>query len=294
MGPKSPITYIIEPFGGSVRRHNPALPHLYFDDAAVTRGDGVFESLLITEGRPANLARHMRRFAHSVEQLDLPKLHCEQWEEATRLAAQEWAQTHGDAQARCTWTLSRGRASTGLATAWLVLEGLSPSVETLRAEGVKAMLTSRGMTPDEKPPKWMPQGAKTLSYTMTAAALRHARENGWDDVVFTNERGTRLIEGATSSLVVVRAGKKLRTPPASEGGLESTTVAAVREHAEDAGWRFKERVLPLDYVLESDSVWLLSSTRGAVRIRRLGEHKLKAGELDDKAQSLFEQALCAP
>ena len=48
---KEPVIYVVEPFGGSVRRHMPNLPLVYWDDAAVTRGDGIFESLLVRNGK---------------------------------------------------------------------------------------------------------------------------------------------------------------------------------------------------------------------------------------------------
>ena len=71
MDSSSPVIYVVEPYGGSVRRHNPALPLVYWDDAAVTRGDGVFETLLIRDGHPANLRRHLDRFQASARLLDL-------------------------------------------------------------------------------------------------------------------------------------------------------------------------------------------------------------------------------
>lgn len=52
--PAEPVIYLVEPFGGSVRRQNPNMPHVFWDDAAVTRGDGVFESILVRGGAPVN------------------------------------------------------------------------------------------------------------------------------------------------------------------------------------------------------------------------------------------------
>ena len=68
---KEPVIYVVEPYGGSVRKHLPSLPLVYWDDAAVTRGDGIFESLLIRDGKAANLARHGQRFINSALALEL-------------------------------------------------------------------------------------------------------------------------------------------------------------------------------------------------------------------------------
>ena len=67
-----PVIYLVEPYGGSIRRQNPNTPHVFWDDAAVTRGDGVFETILIRNGKPRNVERHLERFARSAEALELP------------------------------------------------------------------------------------------------------------------------------------------------------------------------------------------------------------------------------
>src|SRR5699024_2047780 len=106
----SPLIYIVEPYGGSMRRHNAALPHIYRDDAAVTRGDGVFETLLIRDGHPANLQRHLDRSQSSARLMELPEPSAADWVDATRQAVEEWSQLT-DADAKCVWTYTRGRES---------------------------------------------------------------------------------------------------------------------------------------------------------------------------------------
>ena len=71
---KEPVIYVVEPYGGSVRRHMPTLPLVYADDAAVTRGDGIFESLLVRGGKAANLQRHAQRFCDSARTMKKPRV----------------------------------------------------------------------------------------------------------------------------------------------------------------------------------------------------------------------------
>ena len=75
----APVIYLVEPFGGSVRRQNPNMPHVFWDDAAVTRGDGIFESILVRGGQPQNLDKHLQRFVRSAELLGLPEPGREHW-----------------------------------------------------------------------------------------------------------------------------------------------------------------------------------------------------------------------
>lgn len=287
----APIIYIIEPYGGSARRQNPNLPHIYFDDAAVTRGDGIFESTLVRDGVPVNLERHVERFAHSARETGLVDVDKRHWREAARAAAAEWEKENEGVEAKCTWTLSRGRASTGLATAWLVVSAVPESVLEQRHSGVAVMTTERGYTvaQGKKTPAWLPQGAKTLNYTATMAALRHARSEGFDDVIWVD--GDTVLEGATSTIVLVKKGRKLRTPPTGNGVLRGTSQDALFERAEQEGWRIKTRHLSYANLLEADSVWLVSSTRLLARVTRLDDHILAPGEHDAEFRDLVKKAI---
>lgn len=286
----APVIYILEPFGGSARRHNPALPHVYFDDAAVTRGDGVFETLLVRRGRAVKVGRHLERFARSARAMGLPDVDTRQWETATADAAAEWEALYGDREARCTWTYSHGRAATGLPSAWVIVQELPAGTAEVRERGVKVATTTRGFQVTDTP-EWLGEGAKTLSRATTAAALRWARGQGADDVIFLDTPGGNVLEGATASVIVVKPGRKLRTPESGSGVLAGTTQAAIFELAEARGWRCKSRPIAYEDLLAAESVWLVSSTRMAVRVRKLDGRKLPGGPLDDEVRRLVDEAL---
>ncbi|KKO77113.1 4-amino-4-deoxychorismate lyase [Corynebacterium minutissimum] len=287
---KEPVIYVVEPFGGSVRRHMPNLPLVYWDDAAVTRGDGIFESLLVRDGKAANLPRHAERFRHSAQALNLPEPPMHKWEEATALAIADFygpagAGDTGESplEAKCTWTYTRGRASTGVPTAWVAVQEIPEDVVAQRAKGVKVMSTPRLWQVAEELP------AKTLNYAATMATLRLARERGFDDVIFTDPDTGQVLEGATSTVVAVK-GTKLRTP-AGKGILPGTTQAALFEYASEQGYRCKAKELNLSYLEEADSVWLVSSVRTAVRVTRLDDTKLKAPVNAEEIRALIDAAL---
>lgn len=274
-----PVIFVVEPFGGSIRWHNPSLPLIYWDDYAVTRGDGIFESILIRDGQAANIERHAQRLRTSAEALGLPEPIIESWISATNAAIEEF----GDGEGKCTWTYSRGRASTGLPTAWVAIQPIADEVLAQRDNGVRVMLSERGWSfPSELP-------AKTLNYAATMATLRLARDRGLDDVIFTDPYEGHVLEGATSTVVTVK-GDKLRTPY-DDTILPGTTQAALFEYAESQGYRCKQKVLDVDYLLDADSVWLVSSIRVAARVRRLGEHKLKAPDNEQEIRSLIDTAM---
>lgn len=279
---KEPVIYVVEPFGGSVRRHMPTLPLVYADDAAVTRGDGIFESLLVRGGKAANLQRHAQRFCDSARTMNLPEPPMEKWEEATRLAIADFCgEETGDA--KCTWTYTRGRASTGRPSAWVVVQPIEEKVLEQRAHGVAVMTSPRLWHVAEELP------AKTLNYAATMAMLRMAREKGFEDLILTDPDTGEILEGATSTVVAVK-GEKLRTA-AGRGILPGTTQAAPFAHATKEGYRCKAKPLTVEYLEKADSVWLVSSVRVAARVTRLNDKKLKAPDNVDVIRDLIDKAL---
>ena len=279
---KEPVIYVVEPFGGSVRRHMPTLPLVYADDAAVTRGDGIFESLLVRGGKAANLQRHAQRFCDSARTMNLPEPPMEKWEEATRLAIADFC---GDetGDAKCTWTYTRGCASTGRPSAWVVVQPIEERVLEQRAHGVAVMTSPRLWHVAEELP------AKTLNYAATMAMLRMARDKGFEDLILTDPDTGEILEGATSTVVAVK-GEKLRTA-AGRGILPGTTQAAFFAHATKEGYRCKAKPLTVEYLEKADSVWLVSSVRVAARVTRLNGKKLKAPDNVDVIRDLIDKAL---
>lgn len=292
-----PIVVVIEPFGGSMRQHSPQLPLVFVDDAAVTRGDGVFETLLLRGGRVCNAAMHAARFQSSAQLLDLPAPNTAQWLGATQEAAAQWfART--DQDAKCVWTYTRGRASTGIPSAWLTVSAVPEQTITQREQGVRVMTSPRGYSldiPEEGSSSpagapWLVVGAKTLNYAANMAALRWAQAHGFDDVIFTE--GNRILEGTTSTVVTVR-GNKLRTPAPEGNILPGTTQAALFEVAQAQGWNCKLKTnMDLEYLTEkADSVWLVSSVRMAARVRRINDTKLRRPDNAAEIEALIAQAI---
>lgn len=292
-----PIIYAVEPFGGSVRDHNPNLPLVFCDDAAVTRGDGVFETLLLRDGRVCNVERHVERFLASADLLDLPLINIDGWLKATTMALDKW-QAITDEDATCTWVYTRGREATGIPSAWLTVKQIPATTVQQRTTGVAVMTSPRGYHIDPQPTSgaaatsatapWLVVGAKTLSYAANMAALRWARAHDFDDVIYVN--GDTVLEGATSTVITVR-GKKLRTPIAGGDVLPGTTQAALFEHATTQGWRCKQKHLLVDDLYRADSVWLVSSVRIAARVTRINDQELPAPDNEAEIWELIAAAL---
>ena len=298
--PPAPVIYLVEPFGGSIRRQNANTPHVFWDDAAVTRGDGIFETILIRHGQPANLEQHVERFRRSAATLELPDPGAEHWIDATHEAVADYVRERGvnpeEVEAKCSWTMSRGRETTGVPTAWLTIRPLSEEVLAQRKNGVSAVTTSRGYSINrgkdgEAEVPWMRVGAKTLNYAASMAALRWARAEGYDDVIYIDLDTGRVLEGVTSTVVIVKKGGRMRTPKPGPGILPGTTQAALFAHAEKLGWKCKQKDVYVSELYKAESVWLVSSTRMYAQVRKLDGKKLHRPDNAGEIQQLIVDAL---
>ncbi|MDK4241622.1 aminodeoxychorismate lyase [Corynebacterium pseudodiphtheriticum] len=319
--PLTPVIYTVDVRAGTFRRHDPAQPVVFWDDAAVTRGEAVFESLLVRNGRAANLQRHLDRLQRSAQRMDLPAPNRVVWQQVTAAAVVDWQEQSGGREGKCTWTYSRGRQYTGgtgdtadgdaadagmgapQPTAWLVIAPVAQGVLQQRHDGVRAQLVPRGWTTTV--------GAKTVNYAATMAALRQA--HGFDDVIFvepTSPMATspasasaasasdaRVLEGATSTVVLVlREGSQRRLVTPAGDVLAGTTVDALFDYARQQGWICENRPVTAGELYQAESVWLISSVRIAVRVTSLGGMNSPAVELPApvnlaEIRGLIEQAL---
>ncbi|OZM71501.1 4-amino-4-deoxychorismate lyase [Amycolatopsis antarctica] len=253
---------------------DPDAAHIRVDDLGLMRGDGVFETILVTDGRPRELGPHLDRLARSAKMLDLPEPDRAAWERAVRAVLDNWS---GGAELALKLVLTRGidgdpeQRPTGFA---LGME-IGAAVLRGRAEGVAAITLDRGIDPGlaERAP-WLLLGAKSLSYGINMAAIREAVRRGADDVVFTASDGS-VLEGPTSTVILLR-GRTILTPPEHIGILPGTTQAGVFRGAEKAGFATKVEPLRVDDLLTGDGLFLASSVRKLTRVRSLDGTALPA------------------
>lgn len=249
-------------------------PHIDVMDLGITRGDGVFETVGIVDGRVHAVDEHLHRFAHSAAILDLPAPALP----AFRAAVETGIAALDDASdAYCKYVLTRGRESGPVGrpgepvppTGYAYLDR-NPSWERERTTGIAVVLLSRGyeLTVQTDAP-WLLQGAKTLSYAVNRAVLREAARRGADDVLFTTIDGY-VLEGPTSSLVA-KFGDTIVTPAQSGGVLHGTAQIGAFAFFEGAGFRTEYRHVRIEELADADALWLTNSQRLAAPIQTLDD-----------------------
>ena len=272
---------------------DPDVPFLHADDLAAVRGDGVFETLLVRDGRARNVSRHLARLGSSARALDLPAPDLDRWRTAITTGQRTWAEKNGrGTEGLLRIVYSRGResapvghaaprerAETGItresneATAYLTVGPVPDRVATVRAEGASVITLGRGYSVDVAAhAPWQLIGAKTLSYATNMAAQRHAAAQGVDDVIYTSSEG-QVLESPRSTVIVLN-GDTLSTPPVEDGVLPGTTQQALFATAEKEGLQTEYRSLRVADLIVADGVWLLSSVTLATRVRELNGYEM--------------------
>lgn len=174
---------------------------------------------------------------------------------------------------------------------WVQASRPSPVGRRQRETGLDVILLERGYDSEvgERAP-WLLLGAKTLSYAVNMAALRHAHRQGADDVIFISADG-RVLEGPTSTVLLahletsddgaggVRTVRRLITPQLDSGILPGTSQGALFKAAKAAGWELGYGPLEPRDLLEADAVWLISSIRLLAPVNHIDGHDIGTPEL---------------
>jgi 4-amino-4-deoxychorismate lyase len=282
--------------------HPPGSPLLHADDLAAVRGDGAFETLLVRDGGACLVEPHLQRLTQSAKLMDLPEPDLPSWRRAIDLATREWAAGTAD-EGAMRLIYSRGRESrppqAGGAptapTAYVMVNPVPERVAAVRRDGVAALTLDRGLPANgiDKMP-WLLAGAKTLSYAVNMAVLRHAAQQGAGDVIFVSSDGY-ILEGPRSTVVIATDSEEgdlcLLTPPPWYPILRGTTQQALFEVARAKGYDCDYRALRVADLYAAQGIWLISSMTLAARVHTLDGRRLPRSPIAAEFAELVDAAI---
>jgi 4-amino-4-deoxychorismate lyase len=273
--------------------HPPETPLLFADDLAAVRGDGVFETLLVRAGGACLVEAHLGRLTHSAKLLDLPEPDLAAWRHAIDLAARQWAADTAD-EGAMRLVYSRGRERGSEATAYVTVNPIADRITGARRDGVAAVTLPRELPSSgvEAMP-WLLAGAKTLSYAINMAALRHAARQGAGDVIFVSSDGY-VLEGPRSTVVIAVGGGDnvcLLTPPPWYPILRGTTQQALFGVARAKGYDCDYRALRVADLFAAQGLWLVSSMTLAARVHTLDGRVLPSAPMGAEFAELVDAAI---
>jgi len=274
--------------------HPPGTPLLFADDLAAVRGDGVFETLLVRDGGACLVEAHLGRLSHSAKLLELPAPDLTAWRRAIDLAARQWTSDTDD-EAAMRLVYSRGRESGSAPTAYVTVNPVADRIAAVRRDGLAAVTLPRELpSAGVETMPWLLAGAKTLSYAINMAALRHATRHGAGDVVFVSSDGY-ILEGPRSTVVIAADGDDgnvcLLTPPPWYPILRGTTQQALFTVARAKGYDCDYRALRVADLFAAQGIWLVSSMTLAARVHTLDGRGLRSAPLAAEFAGLVDAAI---
>jgi 4-amino-4-deoxychorismate lyase len=277
--------------------HAAGTPLLHPDDLAVVRGDGVFETLLVRDGRACLVESHLQRLAQSAKLMDLPVPDLPGWRHAIDVATKQWCSgTAEEGALRLIYSRGREGGPPAEVTAYVMVNSLPERVVAVRREGLSAITLDRGLPAagvDAMP--WLLAGAKTLSYAVNMAALRHAARQGAGDVIFVSSDGY-VLEGPRSTVVIAtnegaEGNLCLLTPPPWYPILRGTTQQALFEMARAKGYDCDYRALRTADLHRAQGLWLISSMTLAARVHALDGRPLPRSPMATEFAALVDAAI---
>ena len=251
---------------------DPASAVLRADDLGVIRGDGVFETMHVREGKPWLIDEHLARMRRSATRMEIELPDAPTLGVLVEQALDGWpCAVEASVRLICT----RGPDGGGPVTAFAIVAPVAAATITARATGITLATASLGYSAHvrERAP-WLLGGAKTLSYAINMASQRWAASHGVDDTLWISSDGY-VMEAPTSTVVWLSGGVLYSVPADETGILPGTTARHLIDHAGALGYTAAEQMTTVDALLHADGVWLTSSVRGIAEVRAIDGESLR-------------------
>jgi branched-subunit amino acid aminotransferase/4-amino-4-deoxychorismate lyase len=229
------------------------------DDRGLTLGVGLFETLLVVDGRPAHWAAHLDRMARGCAALGLPPPDLAACAEAADRALAEASLTVGRAALRLTWT--GGSGDRGLAAPTVARPRLLATVARIGAPPERVSLATVSVRRNPTSPA---SRFKTLNYLDSVLARQAAVSAGADEALMLDTEG-HLACVAAANLFWLE-GERLRTPALGCGVLDGVVRALAITLAPAHGFSVDEVTAPPTRLMTGQGGFTTNSLQGAVRV----------------------------
>ena len=222
-------------------------------DHGLLVGDGVFETLKVTEQGAFAVRRHLDRLTRSAAALHLPPPDHEQIREAIDAVLDGRDFPRG----RLRITYTGGRGPLGSEAAYGPPTLIAAVVPAEAAPPCTSIVTA----PWRRNERGALTGVKSISYAENVRALRYAAERNAGEAIFLNTAGN-VCEGTGTNVFFV-FGDTVVTPPLLSGPLAGITRELIMEWSP-----VDERELTLEEAKRADEVFLTSSMRDVQGIQQ--------------------------
>lgn len=246
-------------------------------DHGMVVGDGVFETVQISDNQPFALTRHLDRLERSAQGLGIGRPDVGAIRDG--IAATIDGQDIAFGRIRITVTSGPGPLGSPRGSGDLTQVVVTESSTRPPAEA--SIVT----VPWPRNERGALSGLKTTSYAENALMIEHAMARGASEAVMPNTVG-QLCEGTGSNVMYV-VGDRLITPTLAAGPLAGVTRALVLQWCADE-MDVVEQDASIDVLRTADEILLVGTTRNVQAVSRVDDRELVApGPVTRRAQAIW-------
>jgi len=270
-------------------------------DRSFLYGDGLFETLLVSNGKPFRWAQHMERLERGAEFLGIKIPFTP---EALARSAAELIAQNRMSEALLRLTLSRG----------VGVRGYSPTgadkptlVMTLHAIGAPSTASASSLLAEPAsvtPMRWrahiasfrLPAGElvaqfKTCNKLSQVLARAEAEAAGANEALLLNTDGW-VVEAASSNLFWIERDT-VCTPPLASGILAGVTREVVRELCLKLGLPYRESSVRPEELAKADAAFLSLSSHGIIELAEIDGAKMGSSPVIARLHQAYLAQVCA-
>lgn len=256
-------------------------------DRGFLYGDGLFEAVLVHNGKPFRWKQHWERFRRGADLLKIkPPL------SETKLCevARELIHRNKVSNSILRITLSRGVGERGYSPKGAKKPTL---VMSLHAAPLKKRLEHWNLvTSSHRLPADSPfTGFKNNNKLPQILARAEADAAGANEALLRNTAGF-VVEGTTSNLFWVDKGT-ICTPPVTDGILPGVTRSLIFEICKNLGLKTRESQVALAKLKQMEAAFLSLTSRGIVSAKSVDGAALKESALVQQIHSKYREILLA-
>jgi branched-chain amino acid aminotransferase len=240
-------------------------------DHGLLVGDGVFETLKVTEQGAFAIHRHLNRMTRSAAALGLPPPD----HALIRAAIAAVLENRDFALGKLRITYTGGRGPLGSEAAY----GPPTLMVALAPVNAAPPLTSIVTAPWRRNERGALTGVKSTSYAENVRGLGYAAALGAGEAIFLNT-ADHVCEGTGTNIFLVFKDV-ITTPPLSSGPLAGVTRELIMEWSP-----VEERELTLEEAKRADEVFLTSSMRDIQGVERWGDRTFSSARPVTQALSV--------
>ncbi len=264
--------------------------HISVLDRGFQYGDGLFETLRVSAGRPRHWAQHMARLSAGCQMLRI------RMPEPALLLSEAMSLCAGEAGAVLKIIITRGTGKRGYAppaqaAATRVLS-LSPAVvfpQTHYRDGVSVRVCDTRLAGN--PALAGIKHLNRLEQVLARAEWPEGRENTQVAEGLMLDNNNNVIEGTMSNLFCVQEGEGgpvLKTPLLTHCGVKGITRENIINAAAAAGISVQETTLGLADLYRSQELFLCNTLMGIWPVRQLEEQYFPVGPMTRQLSQALE------